>query len=120
MQWVNGRLMADDVAQSYLQQHAAPATPAAGMPSTAIPSFFKNPFATAMSGTQQGTLQPYINSMTNNAYQALYGGLLGGGNPAMQSGNAGGQAMSFQAPQLNLPSLLSNFQGFGNRSWMGK
>ena len=36
-----------------------------------------NPFSPTMSGTQAGTLQPYINQQTQQASDALNGGLLG-------------------------------------------
>lgn len=82
-----------------------------------------DPFASAMSGNQQGTLQPFINRQTNNAYNALNSGLLGYSPQAMQAGNASGTPITANDPkasQFNLQGLLSNFEGFGNRSWMDK
>jgi len=85
-----------------------------------------NPFGTAMSGTQSGTLQPYVNRMTQNASNALYGGLLGYSPQSMVAGDAGGTPQNSSVPQFNLPSAIPqtgqglNFTGFGNRSWMGK
>lgn len=87
---------------------------------------YSDPFGTAMSGTKSGTLQPYVNRMTQNASNALYGGLLGYSPQSMVAGDAGGTPVNSTAPQFNIPSALSqygnglNFTGFGNRSWMGK
>lgn len=87
---------------------------------------YNDPFGTAMSGTKSGTLQPYVNRMTQNASNALYGGLLGYSPQSMVAGDAGGTPVNSTAPQFNIPSALSqygnglNFTGFGNRSWMGK
>ena len=78
-----------------------------------------NPFSPTMSGTQAGTLQPYINQQTQKASDALNGGLLGQPMP-MQSGNAGGMPMTASQPQFDLPCALANFKGFGNRAWMNK
>lgn len=78
-----------------------------------------NPFGAAMSGTQHDTLQPYINQQTQQASDALNGGLLGQSMP-MQSGNAGGMPMTATQPQFDLTSALANFKGFGNRAWMNK
>lgn len=86
---------------------------------------YNDPFGTAMSGTKSGTLQPYVNRMTQNASNALYGGLLGYSPQSMVAGDAGGTPVNSTAPQFNIPSALSqygnglNFTGFGNRSWMG-
>jgi len=89
-------------------------------------SMYQNPFGTAMSGTQSGTLQPYVNRMTQNASNALYGGLLGYSPKSVVAGDAGGTPQNSSVPQFNLPSAIPttgqglNFTGFGNRSWMGK
>lgn len=85
------------------------------VPNSAI---FKDPFSTAMSGNQTGTLQPYINRMIQNASDALYGGLLNYQPTPMVAGNAGGTPINSNVPQFNIPSGLLNFNGFGNRSWM--
>jgi len=95
-----------------------------------------NPFASASSGGVRGTLQPYINRMTQNASNALYGGLLGYSPQSMVAGNAGGTPQNSQVPQWRLPSAIPTpNQGqigllgaqanpqqqmgvFGNRSWM--
>lgn len=79
---------------------------------------FSDPFGTALSGGVQGTLQPYINMQNANAYGSLYGGLLGYSPQNMTAGNAGGTPTTATGAQFELPSLLSNFEGFGNRSWM--
>jgi len=87
---------------------------------------WNNPFATAMSGTQSGTLQPYVNRMTQNANRALYGGLLGYQPQPIVAGDAGGTPVNSTPPQFNMQSAIPqqgqglNFTGFGNRSWMGK
>lgn len=87
---------------------------------------WNNPFATAMSGTQSGTLQPYVNRMTQNANRALYGGLLGYQPQGIVAGDAGGTPVNSTPPQFNMQSAIPqqgqglNFTGFGNRSWMGK
>lgn len=89
-------------------------------------SMYGDPFGTAMSGTKSGTLQPYVNRMTQNASNALYGGLLGYSPQSMVAGDAGGTPQNSSVPQFNLPSAIPqtgqglNFTGFGNRSWMGK
>jgi len=89
-------------------------------------SMYGDPFGTAMSGTQKGTLQPYVNRMTQNASNALYGGLLGYSPQSIVAGDAGGTPVNSTPPQFNLPSAIPqtgqglNFTGFGNRSWMGK
>lgn len=86
---------------------------------------YGDPFGTAMSGTQSGTLQPYVNRMTQNASNALYGGLLDYKPQSLIAGDAGGTPVNSTAPQWNLPSSIGgvgqglNFTGFGNRSWMG-
>lgn len=95
-----------------------------------------NPFASASSGGVSGTLQPYVNRMTQNANQALYGGLLGYQPSQLVAGNAGGTPVSPNTPQWRLPSAIPTpNQGqvgllgaqanpqqqmgvFGNRSWM--
>jgi len=84
---------------------------------------YGNPFGTAMSGTKSGTLQPYINRMTQNASNALYGGLLGYQPQSLIAGDAGGTPQNSTVPQFNMPSALGqglNFTGFGNRSWMNQ
>lgn len=94
-------------------------------PAFSLSGMYKDPFGTAMSGTQTGTLQPYINRMTQNASNALYGGLLGYSPRSMIAGDAGGTPVNSTVPQFNIPSALGqygnglNFTGFGNRSWMG-
>ncbi|MES2637553.1 MAG: hypothetical protein V4605_09525 [Pseudomonadota bacterium] len=83
-----------------------------------------NPFTSASSGGVAGTLQPYINRMTQNASNALYGGLLNYQPQAMQAGNAGGTPITSQVPEdFNIQSALKGAQSggllnFGNRSWM--
>lgn len=90
-----------------------------------VSGMYKDPFGTASSGGQSGTLQPYVNRMTQNASNALYGGLLGYSPQSMVAGDAGGTPQNSTVPQFNIPSALSqfgnglNFTGFGNRSWMG-
>jgi len=98
---------------------------------------YGNPFGTAMSGTQKGTLQPYVNRMTQNASNALYGGLLGYSPQSLIAGNAGGTPVNSTVPSWSLPSAIptpnqgqvgllgaqANNQQlpqgiFGNRSWM--
>lgn len=66
------------------------------------------------------SLQPYINRMTQQASDALYGGLLGYQTQPMQSGQAGGQTIQTNIPQWGLPSSMPKEGGFGfgNRSWM--
>lgn len=82
-------------------------------------SMFGNPFGTVMSGTQSGTLQPYVNRMTQNASNALYGGLLNYQPQSLIAGDAGGTPVNSTAPQWNLPSMLGGLN-FGNRSWMNQ
>lgn len=78
-----------------------------------------NPFSSASSGGVSGTLQPYVNRMTQNANNALYGGLLNYQPQSIVAGNAGGTPVNSTPPQFNIaPSLLN--ANFGNRSWMGK
>jgi hypothetical protein len=96
---------------------------------------YSDPFGTAMSGTQKGTLQPYVNRMTQNASNALYGGLLGYQPQSMVAGNAGGTPVNSTVPKWRLPSAIptpnqgqvgllgsqanQQPQGiFGNRAWM--
>jgi hypothetical protein len=101
---------------------------------------FTDPFGTASSGGVSGTLQPYINRMTQNASNALYGGLLGYRPQSMIAGNAGGTPQNSRVPQWMLPSAIptpnqgqigllgpqaNNYQSldqqqpvFGKRSWM--
>lgn len=81
----------------------------------------QNPFTGAMSGTQSGTLQPYINRMTQHANNALYGGLLNYQPQSIMAGNAGGTPINSTPPQgFNLQGGLLNGANFGNRSWMNK
>lgn len=93
-------------------------------PAPQLSGMYQNPFSTAMSGTQSGTLQPYVNRMTQNANNALYGGLLGYQPQGIIAGDAGGTPVNSTPPQFNLQSAIPqqglNFTGFGNRSWMGK
>lgn len=101
---------------------------------------FGNPFGTASSGTEKGTLQPYINRQNQMASNALYGGLLGYQPQSMIAGSAGGIPQNSQVPQWSLPSAIptanqgqvgllgpqaNNYMNmnmqqpiFGNRSWM--
>jgi hypothetical protein len=99
---------------------------------------FKDPFGTAMSGTQKGTLQPFINRNTQMANSALYGGLLGYQPQQLKSGDAGGTPVDPTPPQWRLPSAIPNANQaqvgllgpqaanynnpqpgiFGNRAWM--
>lgn len=65
----------------------------------------QNPFTGAMSGTQSGTLQPYVNHQTDLASQALNGGLLNYHPQSFQSGAAGGS---------NNPLLQRPTSGFGS------
>jgi len=93
-------------------------------PTSYATSMFSNPFSTAMSGTQSGTLQPYVNRNTQLSSNALYGGLLGYSPQSQVAGDAGGTPQNSTVPQFNLPSAIPttgqglNFTGFGNRSWM--
>lgn len=73
----------------------------------------QNPFTSAMSGTQNGTLQDYINRMMMQANQAQGGGLLGFNPQQYQAGNAGGQPTMGMLPQTQMP-----LSSFGQRSWM--
>jgi hypothetical protein len=109
-------------------QFQAPQVQGAGM--------YQDPFGTAMSGTQKGTLQPFINRNTQQASNALYGGLLGYSPQSMIAGDAGGAPQNSMVPQWRLHSAIPTpNQGqvglldaqaspqqmgvFGNRSWMG-
>lgn len=76
-----------------------------------------NPFTTAMSGTQSNTLQDYINRMTSMANQSQGGGLINFQPQQYQAGQAGGNPLLGNMPQVQNP--LSSF-GFGQRSWMNK
>jgi hypothetical protein len=79
---------------------------------------FGDPFGTAMSGGVSGTLQPYVNRMTQNADNALNGGLLNYSPQSMEAGDAGGTPVNSTPPQgFNLQSALLNGE-FGKRSWM--
>jgi hypothetical protein len=100
---------------------AKPITPPPIGPST-TPSqsngMFGDPFGTAMSGGKSGTLQPYVNRMTQNADNALNGGLLNYSPQSMVAGDAGGTPVNSTPPQgFNLQSALLNGE-FGKRSWM--
>jgi hypothetical protein len=84
---------------------------------------YQDPFGTAMSGTQKGTLQPFINRNTLMANNALYGGLLGYQPQQLKAGDAGGNPVSPTPPQFNIPSAIPQGQqgllgGFGKRAWM--
>jgi hypothetical protein len=79
---------------------------------------FGDPFGTAMSGMMKGTLQPYVNRMTQDANKALYGGLLDYQSSPIIAGDAGGTPINSTPPQgFNLQSALLNGE-FGKRSWM--
>lgn len=107
-------------------------TPTQSQPQVQAPvtnrGMFSDPFSTAMSGTKSGTLQEYINRMTQQGSNALYGGLLGYSPTSMIAGDAGGTPIQSQVPQgFNIPSALQAYmqQGggglnFGNRSWMNQ
>jgi hypothetical protein len=94
-------------------------------------SMYKDPFGTAMSGTQKGTLQPFINRNTQQSSNALYGGLLGYQPQSMIAGDAGGTPQNSAVPNWRMPSAIPqpnqaqigllgpNQPMFGNRSWMG-
>lgn len=104
--------------------------PIGGQPQAPAPlqpsPMFANPFSTAMSGTQSGTLQPYINRNTQLANNALYGGLLNSQPQQLLAGDAGGTPVNPTPPQFNLPSALpqngplaeQDKPMFGNRAWM--
>jgi hypothetical protein len=98
-------------------------------------SIFADPFSTAMSGNEKFSLQPYINRMTQNASNALYGGFLNYKPQSMVAGNAGGTPINSTVPNWHLPSAIptpnqgqvgligsqanQQPQGiFGNRAWM--
>lgn len=85
---------------------------------------FGDPFGTAMSGNERGTLQPYVNRMTQNASNALYGGLLNYSPQSMVAGSAGGTPQNSTVPQFDIQSALKGMNGqslgFGNRSWMNR
>jgi hypothetical protein len=75
-------------------------------------------FSSAMSGGKSGTLQPYVNRMTQDANKALYGGLLNYQPSPIVAGDAGGVPVNSTPPQgFNLQSALLNSE-FGKRSWM--
>jgi hypothetical protein len=115
---------------------AAPPQPAPVAPVESYKeSIFANPFSTAMSGTETGTLQPYVNRMTQESSDTLYGGLLGYQPQSMVAGNAGGTPINSTVPDWYLPSAIPKMpknpagllgtpdnqilQGiFGNRAWM--
>jgi hypothetical protein len=94
-------------------------------------SMYQDPFGTAMSGTKSGTLQPFINRNTQQASNALYGGLLGYQPQSLVAGDAGGTPQNSMVPNWRLPSAIPqphqaqmgllgpNQPMFGNRSWMG-
>jgi hypothetical protein len=80
-----------------------------------------NPFSTATSGGVSGTLQPYVNRMTQNANNALYGGLLNYQPQPIVAGDAGGTPVNSTPPKgFSLEGGLLNGANFGNRSWMNK
>jgi hypothetical protein len=97
-----------------------------GQPTAPAPTFSPysgDPFGSAMSGTKKGTLQEYINRMTQQGSNALYGGLLNYQPQSFQAGNAGGTPMPSQVPEgFNLPSAIPQglLSQFGNRSWMNQ
>jgi hypothetical protein len=92
---------------------------------------YGDPFGTAMSGGVSGTLQPFINRNTQQASNALYGGLLGYQPQSLVAGDAGGTPQNSMVPNWRLPSAIPqpnqaqmgllgpNQPMFGNRSWMG-
>lgn len=82
--------------------------------------FNNDPFSVARSGNQGGTLQPYINRQTQQASDALYGGLLNYQPQAMQAGSAGGTPQASNVPQgYSMPSAMGEgVLNFGKRSWM--
>jgi hypothetical protein len=99
--------------------------PTYNQPVASAPTFSPysgDPFGSAMSGTKKGTLQEYINRMTQQGSNALYGGLLNYQPQSMMAGNAGGTPQPSQVPQFNLPSAIPQglLSGFGNRSWMNQ
>jgi hypothetical protein len=119
------------------------AKPIGPMPSAAPPKqqgadMYGDPFGTAMSGTQKGTLQPFINRNTQLANNALYGGLLGYQPQQLVAGDAGGTPVNPTPPQWKLPSAIATPNQaqvgllgpqaadymkqekpiFGNRAWM--
>jgi hypothetical protein len=86
--------------------------------SGASTGMFGDPFGTAMSGMKSGTLQPYVNRMTQDANKALYGGLLNYQPSPIIAGDAGGTPVDSTPPQgFDLQSALLNGE-FGKRSWM--
>lgn len=105
-------------------------------PTSPNTGMYGDPFSTAMSGNQKFSLQPYVNRMTQNASNALYGGLLGYRPQSMIAGNAGGTPVNSTVPNWRLPSAIPTpNQGqvgllgaqanpqqqmgiFGNRPWM--
>lgn len=66
------------------------------------------------------SIQPQLNRLTQQASNALYGGLLGYNPQPMMSG--GQNPQSFAAPQGNFRDAFSNMQGLlgqGNSNWRG-
>lgn len=106
--------------QQAMQQTISKLAPAATTPSVPNKGLLSNPFTSAMSGTQSGTLQPYLNKLTQQSSDALNGGLLNYLPQSMTAPSAGGTPINSQVPSFNIPSALAGFSGFGNRSWMGK
>jgi hypothetical protein len=74
--------------------------------------------ANAMSARMPNpNLQEYINRNTQNASDALYGGLLNYSPRSLIAGNAGGTPQNSSVPNFNIPAGLLN-ASFGQRSWM--
>lgn len=107
--------------------------PAPAAPSMPMPAYLTDPFGTAMSGTQSGTLQPFINRNTQSANDALYGGLLNQAPQNLVAGDAGGTPVNPPPSWFNIPSdtptpnqaqigllgaQMNKQPMFGNRSWM--
>ena len=83
-------------------------------PEAAMPPYQQlDPFLSASAGGVQGGFQPYINKLSNQATQALNGGLLDTIPQALQPGNAGGTPEQIADPRLR--GLLA--QGFAPREW---
>lgn len=89
-------------------------------PKPAGVSMFGNPFSTAMSGTQKGTLQPWINSQVQQANGALNGGLLGFNSPMLMAGNAGGQTSSMMPMGGSVSAPMGGMQQMPHRGYVGK
>jgi len=112
--------MIDWTNQGLAYNYRNPAPTPAPTPAAPSTSMLTNPFASAMSGDQTGTLQDYINRMNQQSSNALYGGLLNYQPQSMMAGNAGGTPMQGQVPQFNLQSAIPQglLSQFGQRSWM--